>query len=883
MRRYRTLSCWVVALLAFLAVSVPGVALAQDDILLGAFYTSDSDYTDSIYLSYNGTEMRRIATVYESQVGNSYLDGKSETHKGHIDPSIIFHEGKFWMLSGWNRNDGKFWPMISYSSDLVHWTHPEGEAYIDGTHGIELDEYPTCHNHSDFDTVAPEWFQSKDGSLYIIFSAGYFGAFHGQPTQDKMQAYIVKVNKLTADEGEPDGRTEYLWPKNLQFDAGTAKRINIPDNASDNSDYIDGAGYAEGNTDYLVIKKDGLTNQLYKTSNIDSNNWQLVNEQVSFGYEGASIVRFDGRYLMAADHVNGTTADGVHMFEAGILPTKDWGEAGTTFKTLEGEDCAVRHGSIITLPAGSEGWEVAHALLEPDPEETAMSLQYYVHRQTYGDEPLWSKADGDQSGTTGESKRLEAIRIRIKNKPFEGNIQYRTHVQTYGWENGWRAESDVSGTIGESKRLEAIQIKLTDKMAEAYDVYYRVHAQKFGWMGWAKNGESAGTSGYAYRLEAVQVVLVDKGAAAPAADFRGAVQATDSPYYDKKTNPAPLPPSVQYYVHRQTYDWEEEWSKADGDQSGTTGQSKRLEGIRIRVENKPAEGTLQYRTHVQTYGWEDGWKTEPDASGTTGQSKRLEAIQIRLTDKMAELYDVYYRVHAQRIGWMGWAKNGESAGTAAHSFRLEAIQIVLVDKGGAAPATDLKGAVQNTDQTFDDGNAIRASSAAGEESGLDAQSAEVEETGDQTQTNAMRAQASVDREDAAGEQSKASVEAAVEVEANSSHDADAVDGDVTPQNGAKDLATATGQQIDLADQDAPVKVELVEEQVAALDTESTTPRLRVFYDGKELMEGENADFTLSFKTDEKSGVRTVTVTGRGAYTGAVTFELADDALMALVA
>ena len=136
MRRNRTLSCWVVALLAFFAVSVPGVALAQDDILLGAFYTSDSDYTDSIYLSYNGTEMKRIATVYESQVGNSYLDGKSETHKGHIDPSIIFHEGKFWMLSGWNRNDGKFWPMISYSSDLVHWTHPEGEAYIDGTHGV---------------------------------------------------------------------------------------------------------------------------------------------------------------------------------------------------------------------------------------------------------------------------------------------------------------------------------------------------------------------------------------------------------------------------------------------------------------------------------------------------------------------------------------------------------------------------------------------------------------------------------------------------------------------------------------------------------------------------------------------------------------------------
>ena len=74
---------------------------------------------------------------------------------------------------------------------------------------------------------------------------------------------------------------------------------------------------------------------------------------------------------------------------------------------------------------------------------------------------------------------------------------------------------EMSGTSGQSKRLEAIRIKLTDELAENYDIYYRVHAQEFGWLGWAKNGESAGTEGYSYRLEAIQIVVTAKGDMAP--------------------------------------------------------------------------------------------------------------------------------------------------------------------------------------------------------------------------------------------------------------------------------------------------------------------------------------------------------------------------------
>ncbi len=61
------------------------------------------------------------------------------------------------------------------------------------------------------------------------------------------------------------------------------------------------------------------------------------------------------------------------------------------------------------------------------------------------------------------------------------SVQYSSHVQSYGWQD-WVADGNMSGTSGESKRLEAIQIELIGEMAEHYDVYYRVHAQSYGWM-----------------------------------------------------------------------------------------------------------------------------------------------------------------------------------------------------------------------------------------------------------------------------------------------------------------------------------------------------------------------------------------------------------------
>lgn len=141
----------------------------------------------------------------------------------------------------------------------------------------------------------------------------------------------------------------------------------------------------------------------------------------------------------------------------------------------------------------------------------------YVAYQTHVEDYGWQEKvyDGTTSGTVGKFKSIEAIKISLKNAPFEGDIRYRMHVEDYGWETNWKQNGELSGTTGEAKQGEAIQIELTEDMQIKYDVYYRVQVQDFGWLGWAKNGEKAGTEGYAKKMEAIEIQLVKKGEAAP--------------------------------------------------------------------------------------------------------------------------------------------------------------------------------------------------------------------------------------------------------------------------------------------------------------------------------------------------------------------------------
>ena len=118
------------------------------------------------------------------------------------------------------------------------------------------------------------------------------------------------------------------------------------------------------------------------------------------------------------------------------------------------------------------------------------------------------KKDGETSGVLGN--KIEALKIRLLDGLYEGNIEYKCLINGFGWEEKYKNNEDISGTTGRSKPIEAVQIKLTGDVSNIYDVCYRVYVQNLGWLGWTQNGEMTGTNGYNYAIEAIEIKLLEK-------------------------------------------------------------------------------------------------------------------------------------------------------------------------------------------------------------------------------------------------------------------------------------------------------------------------------------------------------------------------------------
>ena len=142
---------------------------------------------------------------------------------------------------------------------------------------------------------------------------------------------------------------------------------------------------------------------------------------------------------------------------------------------------------------------------KPDEEpKKEPSICYTTHIQDIG----WQNQvkDGEMAGTEGQAKRLEAIKITLKD--LSGvKIKYQTHIQDIGWQD-WKYDGTLAGTEGQSKRLEAIKIELEE--SDKYSIMYRVHIQDIGWQDWVKDGKTSGTEGQSKRFEAIQIRIISK-------------------------------------------------------------------------------------------------------------------------------------------------------------------------------------------------------------------------------------------------------------------------------------------------------------------------------------------------------------------------------------
>lgn len=332
--------------------------------------------------------------------------------------------------------------------------------------------------------------------------------------------------------------------------------------------------------------------------------------------------------------------------------------------------------------------EIPEEIIDEEPPK----IMYQVHVQNKG----WMNwvTDNEIAGTTGESLRVEAVKIKLektnensgqpeeisedevsdeqtKELSEESHVEYRVHIRNKGWQS-WKKDGELAGTTGEELQIEAIQIRLIGEITKEYEVYYKSHVADFGWLGLVKGEELSGTEGMSKRVEALMIGL-EKSENEQNLSERGYIKG-----YSKE--------NLKYSGHVQ--DSGNTSEVYGGGTLGTTGCSKRLEALKIILDTSNSlAGVVEYQAHVQNIGWQS-WKENGQLAGTTGESKRMEAVKIRLKGENSKYYDIYYRAHVQSLGWLGWAKNGQIAGTTDSSLRMEALQVVLVVKGNAAPGAN---------------------------------------------------------------------------------------------------------------------------------------------------------------------------------------------------
>ena len=136
--------------------------------------------------------------------------------------------------------------------------------------------------------------------------------------------------------------------------------------------------------------------------------------------------------------------------------------------------------------------QAAATVATPVATPVGVTFAGQAHIQSKG----WVEMANNVLGTVGESLRLEAFSLVVKNngkvQPLNGSI----HVQDIG-NVAYNQNTNLFGTVGQAKRIEAILINVGN------GVQYRAHTANIGWGPWVKSGEWAGTKEQGLRIEAI--------------------------------------------------------------------------------------------------------------------------------------------------------------------------------------------------------------------------------------------------------------------------------------------------------------------------------------------------------------------------------------------
>ena len=294
-------------------------AVDSETPLLGVFFNSRKDCTDTLYISFDGYEFLKIGEAYTDgfpQDENNdlsihspyYIKGGNSLVVNTIhDPCIRYYNGAYWVVGGFVQGN-QYVPLIGYSTDLVNWSYPmPGTAsngvlntgIVPATTPLAADGSRT--NATGFDAVAQELFFDDNGDVYLTVSLGYYA----DNNTNKLSTYITKISNLKYPVSSNalttmDGKLEYS--SKITVDYGPLVEIGIT--GYDKFVY-DCSLYKENGTYYYVANVDGEEVMVWSTNDLskatDPKAWTRVNEAAVWGYEGPFINKYNGEYFMYID------------------------------------------------------------------------------------------------------------------------------------------------------------------------------------------------------------------------------------------------------------------------------------------------------------------------------------------------------------------------------------------------------------------------------------------------------------------------------------------------------------------------------------------------------------------------------------------------------